>query len=265
VQLFRRVIYSADHCGPSDFDSHLFLPQNHIKAELLNALKNEQDKSVVKKVCDAVSEVAVEAHEGWPELVPFLFQCVQSGQPGLMESALVIFSTLASCITDTLQPQLPTLVQVLTACITHPTRDVQLASLRAISNFIQALDEPSDRDKFQHLIPAMLGLLGACLNEGDEASAQEGLELFIEVAEAHPRFLRKQLVEVVQAVLQVARADQLEDSTRQLAAEFLVTLCEAREKAPGMMRKLPNFVPSLFETMLLFLLDVEVRISLPYP
>ena len=45
----------------------------------------------------------------------------------------------------------------------------------------------------------------------------------------------------------IARADQLEDATRQLAAEFLVTLCEAREKAPGMMRKLPNFVPNLFE------------------
>ncbi len=27
---------------------------------------------------------------------------------------------------------------------------------------------------------------------------------------------------------------------RCLAAEFLVTLCEAREKAPGMMRKLPQ-------------------------
>jgi len=42
------------------------------------------------------------------------------------------------------------------------------------------------------------------------------------------------------------------------AAEFLVTLCEARDKAPGMMRKLPNFTPSLFETLMLFLLDVEV-------
>jgi hypothetical protein len=27
---------------------------------------------------------------------------------------------------------------------------------------------------------------------------------------------------------------------RSLAAELLVTLCEAREKAPGMMRKLPQ-------------------------
>lgn len=50
------------------------------------------------------------------------------------------------------------------------------------------------------------------------------------VAEAHPRFLRRSLVEVVGAMMSVARADQLEAATRQLAAEFLVTLCEARDK-----------------------------------
>ena len=36
----------------------------------------------------------------------------------------------------------------------------------------------------------------------------------------------------------------------------MVTLCEAREKAPGMMRKLPHFVNKLFETLMVFLLDV---------
>lgn len=40
--------------------------------------------------------------------------------------------------------------------------------------------------------------------------------------------------------LQIAESDQLEEGVRTLAAEFLVTLCEAREKAPGMMRKLPQ-------------------------
>eukprot|EP00955_Chlamydomonas_euryale_P026549 280183-Chlamydomonas_euryale.AAC.1 len=242
------------------------------------------------------------------------------------------------------------------------------------------------------MIPGMLACIGGSLNRGDELAAQEGLEVLIEVAEAHPRFLRKQLVDVVQvrvgegcedrgvgqhgvwdsmgcgvgaggadqcgrgvgaeveslaggaylpspvvtpalassgrnregsgdwscpsfshvlkwarhcslvpcldgqhtspwvsrthtyvrmgrphgplsltahtptlcthcihaqAVLQIARAEQLDDATRQLAAEFLVTLCEAREKAPGMMRKLPNFVPSLFEMLMTFLMDVE--------
>ena len=58
---------------------------------------------------------------------------------------------------------------------------------------------------------------------------------------------------------QVAEAEELEDSTRQLAAEFLVTLAEAREKAPGMMRKLPAQVARLFQCLVTFLLDVEVR------
>ncbi|KAG1673229.1 hypothetical protein FOA52_013109 [Chlamydomonas sp. UWO 241] len=233
--------------------------QSHVKNELLNALKEEPEKVVSSKVCDAISEVASEVFEepGWPELPPFLFGCIQSGQPRLMEASLVIFASLAEYHIDVLRSQLPTLVQIFGTCLGHANEDVQLASLRVISNFIQALDEPTDRDKFSHMIPAMLACIGASLNRQDEASAQEGLEVFIEVAEAHPRFLRKQLVEVVQAVLQIARAEQLEDATRQLAAEFLVTLCEAREKAPGMMRKLPNFVPNLFETLMMFLLDVE--------
>ena len=48
---------------------------------------------------------------------------------------------------------------------------------------------------------------------------------FPQIAEAHPRFLRKQLEQVVQAMLAITRAEQLEDATRQLAAEFLVSGC----------------------------------------
>lgn len=59
-------------------------------------------------------------------------------------------------------------------------------------------------------------------------------------------------------MLQIATAENLEEATRQLAAEFLVVLCEAREKAPGMMRKLPTFSQSIFQIMLTFLLDIEV-------
>lgn len=49
----------------------------------------------------------------------------------------------------------------------------------------------------------MLGCIAMVLNAGDENSAQEALELFIEVAEAHPRFLRRQLGDVLTAMLQV--------------------------------------------------------------
>jgi hypothetical protein len=70
---------------------------------------------------------------------------------------------------------------------------------------------------------------------------------------ARPRARRAQVVE----------APALEDATRQLAAEMLVTLCEAREKAPGMMRKLPQFIGRLFQSLLAFLLDIEARARAP--
>ena len=62
-----------------------------------------------------------------------------------------------------------------------------------------------------------------------------------------------------QPAAQIANADKLEASTRQLAAEFLITLCEAREKAPGMMRKLPNFLGAFFDCLMGFLMDIEVQ------
>jgi len=64
-------------------------------------------------------------------------------------------------------------------------------------------------------------------------------------------------------VMQIAEADALVESTRQLAAEFLVTLCEAREKAPGMMRKLPQINQRLFRCLMGFLLDIEVLYTPP--
>lgn len=68
---------------------------------------------------------------------------------------------------------------------------------------LQELEEPAERDRFQSTIPQQLTVIWNTLQAGDEGTAQEALELFIEVAEAHPRFLRKNLTEIVNAMLQV--------------------------------------------------------------
>merc|ERR1712091_736511 len=57
--------------------------------------------------------------------------------------------------------------------------------------------------------------------------------------------------------IRVVEMQDLMSDTRQLASEFLITLAEAREKAPGMMRKLPDFAQRLFQSMVSFLLDIE--------
>lgn len=50
---------------------------------------------------------------GWPELLPFMSQAVQSGQQRLMEAALLVFAQLAGHMMPTLLQYMGTLHQVL--------------------------------------------------------------------------------------------------------------------------------------------------------
>lgn len=75
------------------------------------------------------------------------------------------------------------------------------------------------------MIPAMLGTIATVLNAGDEVAAQEALELFIEVAEAHPRFLRHQLGEVLTAMLQVLSLDIRSKLCTSAGTSYLKGVC----------------------------------------
>ncbi|XP_010923358.1 uncharacterized protein [Elaeis guineensis] len=234
--------------------------QASLKSLLLASVQREEVKSIAKKLCDTVSELAAGLlpDDAWPELLPFMFQSVTSDNPRLQESALLIFSQLAQYIGDTLLPHLPTLHSVFLSSLSHPTSaDVRIAALGAAINLVQCLPSASDRDRFGDLLPAMMRTLTESLNSGKEATAQEALELLIELAGSEPRFLRRQLPDVVGAMLQIAEADRLEEGTRHLAVEFVITLAEARERAPGMMRRLPQFIGRLFAVLMKMLLDIE--------
>ena len=234
--------------------------QNSVKSQLLMCVQREEGKSISKKLCDTVAELAAGIlEEGmWPELLPFMFQCVSSPSMRLRESALLMFAQLAQYIGPQLRTYLPTLHGVFQQNLSADTSsDVRIAALRATTNFVQTLETAQDRERFQDLLPGMLQTLSLALNNSEEATAQEALEMFIEVAGTEPRFLRRQLAEVVGNMLQIAEATELEEGTRHLAVEFLITLAEARERAPGMMRKLPQFISRLFATLMKMLLDIE--------
>ncbi|KAK9862045.1 hypothetical protein WJX84_012004 [Apatococcus fuscideae] len=229
--------------------------QNATKEELLKCIRDEQDRPTVRKVCDTVAEFAMTIFEapGWPELLPFLFHCAQSRDARLVEGSLLMFAQLAPQLAPVLRQYLATLHEVLLACLSHSDSTVRLASMRAATNFIQELDE-ADRSKFQDLLPPMLSAMGAVLNDGDETAAQDALELFVEMADTNPKFMRKHGSDIISAMLQIMEAATLEEGTRVLAAEFLVTLCESRDKV---LKKQPQLGQPFFSALLKFLLDVE--------
>ncbi|KAG0492709.1 hypothetical protein HPP92_006107 [Vanilla planifolia] len=211
--------------------------QSSIKSILLSAVQREETKSLSSSVTPFRSLL--------PTFSP-------------MESSLLIFSQLAQYIGDMLLPHLPTLHSVFLNSLSHSVSpDVRIAALGASVNFVQCIESTADRERFQDLLPAMMRTLTEALNSGNEANAQEALELLIELAGTEPRFLRRQLVDVVGYMLQIAEDDRLEEGTRHLAVEFVSTLAESRERAPGMMRRLPQFIGRLFAVLMKMLLDIE--------
>ena len=59
------------------------------------------------------------------------------------------------------------------------------------------------------------------LNFGLEVTAKAALVLLIDLAGTEPQFLWRQLVDVVEVILQIVQAKSLEKGTRHLAIEFV--------------------------------------------
>lgn len=127
--------------------------QSSLKSILLVCIQREETKSIAKKLCDTVSELAsgILPDNGWPELLPFMFQCVSSDSPKLQESSFLIFAQLSQYIGDSLVPHIKELHSVFLHCLNSPTSnpDVRIAALNAVINFIQCLSSSADRDRFQ--------------------------------------------------------------------------------------------------------------------
>ncbi|XP_015167122.1 importin-5-like [Solanum tuberosum] len=143
--------------------------------------------------------------------------------------------------------------------------DVKITALTAMSNFIQRVGSSKDRERFQDLLPAMMDLLNEALDKKCEASAQSEFEILIELAKNEPSFFRMQLVVVVGSMFDIAECESYEKKTRHLAVEFVMTLVEAREKTPGMIKKYPLFTEKYFAILLNLLEDEVYDPLLPDP
>jgi len=257
--LLRRVLVKKE---PPLWDSVSPPAQATVKEKLLDLFSKEDNGSLHRKICDVVSDLAIHVvykqENGWPELLPFMFNCVQSGNPRLMEGSLNMFAQIAPYMQPVLAQHLQTMYTILQTCMaeTYPL-DVRTAALAAAGVFMEELESEQHRDQFFTLIPAMLEAVKAAVQQGEEKNAQEAIETFIEIAEVHPKFVRNCLAQVLDTMMAIAEAEGLEEATRKLACEFVVTLCEAREQAPGMMRKLPQLNHRLFMCLMNYLLDVE--------
>ena len=103
---------------------------------------------------------------------------------------------------------------------------VRNAALKALASFLLAVESKAERQPFQELVPGMLQTIADALSANEEQECRDALEVFVEIAESQPTFLKKHVQGCVTGFINIASNVDLEDATRHLALEFLLTVAE---------------------------------------
>ncbi len=104
---------------------------------------------------------------------------------------------------------------------------VRVAALKATCSYIHDLGDAKELQQCaQALVGAMIEVVQITLSAGEEDVTREALSALNTIAERQPKILIRSLEAVAGLMLSLTKSDQLDPSTRQLALEFLVTLCE---------------------------------------
>jgi importin-5 len=159
-----------------------------------------------------------------------------SEPPVLLEASLRIFARIARPLVDMLVPLIPTQRSVLSICISHPTSsNVCVAALSAFCSLVQSLPTPADRNKLQNLLTLFHRVIIKALTESEMTVVPKVLELLIDLAGSEPNFFRNFVKDtnIVLDILAVAENGQLEEGTRHLALEFVITIVEAGKLSTG--------------------------------
>ncbi|XP_071084426.1 importin-5-like [Haliotis cracherodii] len=232
--------------------------KNAIKKEMLLAVQEELTPPVRKKVCDALAELArnmidEENNMLWPDFLKFLFECANSQDPGLRESALHIFTVVPGVFGNQQAHYIEVIKQMLgQSLLDREHAQVRFEAVKATTAFLNANDkEQGLLNHFRDLLPGVVqGVVESVNQQEDDAL----LKCMIELAENVPKYLRPQLESIIPLCLKVVSDANLPDSWRQLGLEVITTLSET---APAMVRKFSKFIPLLVPQVLALMVDLE--------
>ena len=114
--------------------------RNFVKNELLKAITECNDKTVIHKVCNLLIEIGGTIYEQesfvWQDLLNLLFVFVNQEQEIKVDAALQIFNGLFSYIMDHLVKFKADLMVIFSKTLNHSSLDINLAALQAVSNFL---------------------------------------------------------------------------------------------------------------------------------
>ena len=234
-----------------------FAPElvTQLRGLLLQLWVQETDALLLKRLAHIMAQSAQQS--SWLELLPQVVSNASSNasaaQSALVSALLLIEVVAQYCPADVLT-HVQVLGMFLSGNLGNPSSEVQVSCARACCACIVALEDEGAREAFKPAVQAIINIVGAALADGNETDATSITEYLVTIAELQPIFFKGNVDAVVQAMITVAKSDDLEFTTRSMALELMVTLSET---APALARRCPGLVQGLVPLAMLIMRDVE--------
>ncbi|KAJ2481353.1 hypothetical protein EV174_003495, partial [Coemansia sp. RSA 2320] len=225
--------------------------QEQMRQAILKAIVEETNDLARHGLARVISTIAKSdiPNRKWDGLIQFLYTCCQSPTATHREIGVYVLDSLFETIADTMGAHLQTLFELFTVLINDPeSLTVQVTTLEALGKVAEFI-EPEDRAgvaTFQGLVPSMVHVLQKCLATGNEDSASRCFEVLNALILVEAPLLNRHFGELVEFSISVGSNEELEESLRIMALNFLVWTTTYKR---GRIQKL-KLVKTLIEKMM---------------
>ncbi|KAJ7224327.1 armadillo-type protein [Mycena pura] len=205
------------------------LPQSdreQLKQKLLEIVLVDPQKLVRHSVARVIAAIAhIEYPVGtWPQLLPFLHQTCISPEVIHREVGIFILYTVLDSIVEGFKDHLQSLFKLFSNLLADPqSLEVRITTVRAlgvIASYIDAEDR-ADVKSFQEALPAIMQVIGQCVQAGDENGARQLFDVLETLLILEVPVLGKHIPQLVEFLLQLGGNRTFDSELRVLSLNAL--------------------------------------------
>nr|XP_016444287.1 PREDICTED: importin-5-like [Nicotiana tabacum] len=231
-----------------------------LKTLLNYHLWRETDYETLKACVSCVSSLAglLFPKNEWDNLFYFMFLFLGSSSSYRNLASLLVWNDLIPICPEVFMPYIDFLIEGFKDLMPTVSEDHRcgVAAAKASVKLVLYLGNTANYSKFYHLMAYVVMTLFRAL--GEEVLVCSLLEDLIILAGAETEFFKVQIDAVIDSMVKIIENLEVEEETRQLAIEFVLTVAEDKENGCGMMQKInKDVVSKLLSQLIMMLVHIE--------
>ena len=227
--------------------------KSEIKKNLLSAIQTTPDKSLQKKIADAIIKVyegLIENEEKWDELLKYIINLfnleLNKNNYENIELGLYLLSNIYEFAYDELSEGISLFLQKFKIYFSSESLSVKAKTVECVNELLCSASTKKEVKLFKDFIFKILETTKLCLEKNDENNLKICLDSIQDLSVAEPKIFKKNFNDIFILMGKIIEEKNLEENVREIGFEILVSLIEKNHKIMDD-EKLKIFIQGLFK------------------